>query len=137
MPRLAKAPTRSIAAPQLAAALAAARTAKCSVLVSNAGLATGDVTGLTDPDDVPEVPTEPVSKLGDVWVLGSHRLLCGDSTSAKDVKAVLGSVRPHLMVTDLRRRIRPRLASGRQQMEGLKRQDWRQGDGPRQQRRLG
>src|SRR5216684_2539335 len=36
--------------------------------------------GLTDEDDVPEVPAEPVTKAGDVWLLGSHRLLCGDST---------------------------------------------------------
>ena len=65
-----------------------------------AGLAVGEMTGLTDPDEVPEVPIEPVSRLGDLWVLGRHRLLCGDSTSAKDVKTVLGNVRPHLMVTD-------------------------------------
>jgi DNA modification methylase len=56
--------------------------------------------GLTDPDETPEVPADPVSKLGDLWLLGRHRLLCGDSTSAVDVKRVLGSVRPHLMVTD-------------------------------------
>ena len=65
-----------------------------------AGLAVGEMTGLTDPDEVPEVPAEPVSRLGDLWVLGRHRLLCGDSTAAKDVKAVLGNVRPHLMATD-------------------------------------
>jgi DNA modification methylase len=56
--------------------------------------------GLTDPDDVPEVPAEPVSRLGDVWLLGSHRLVCGDSTNPADVKKALGKVRPHLMVTD-------------------------------------
>jgi DNA modification methylase len=56
--------------------------------------------GLTDPDETPEPPAEPVSALGDSWLLGRHRLLCGDSTSAADVKKVLGSVRPHLMVTD-------------------------------------
>ena len=65
-----------------------------------AGLAIGEMTGLTDPDEVPEVPVEPVSRPGDLWVLGRHRLLCGDSTAAKDVKAVLGDVRPHLMATD-------------------------------------
>jgi hypothetical protein len=58
--------------------------------------------GLTDPDDVPEPPAEPVSIPGDLWLLGKHRLLCGDSTLASDVKPVLGSVRPHLMVTDPR-----------------------------------
>ena len=36
--------------------------------------------GLTDEDEVPEVPSEPVTKLGDVWLLGKHRLMCGDST---------------------------------------------------------
>src|SRR5215212_8392690 len=56
--------------------------------------------GLTDPDDVPELPDNPVSVAGDVWLLGNHRLLCGDSTSAADVRTVLGSVKPHLMVTD-------------------------------------
>lgn len=36
--------------------------------------------GLTDPDDVPEAPAEPVTVPGDVWVLGRHRIVCGDST---------------------------------------------------------
>jgi ParB-like chromosome segregation protein Spo0J len=56
--------------------------------------------GLTDPDEIPEVPVNPVSRPGDVWLLGPHRLLCGDSTKAADVAKVLGSVKPHLMVTD-------------------------------------
>lgn len=56
--------------------------------------------GLTDPDDVPEVPAIPVSRICDVWVLGRHRILCGDSTKAEDVSRVLGGVKPHLMVTD-------------------------------------
>ena len=41
-----------------------------------------------------------MSVAGDVWLLGRHRLLCGDSTSAADVRKVLGAVKPHLMVTD-------------------------------------
>jgi DNA modification methylase len=56
--------------------------------------------GLTDPDEAPEPPVTPVSVAGDLWVLGSHRLLCGDSTIASDVEGVLAGVKPHLMVTD-------------------------------------
>jgi DNA modification methylase len=51
-------------------------------------------------DDIPEPPEEPVSRPGDLWVLGNHRLLCGDATVATDVERVLGDVRPLLMVTD-------------------------------------
>ncbi len=53
-----------------------------------------------DPEEVPEPPKNPVSKTGDLWVLGNHRLLCGDSTKAEDVAKVLGKQKPHLMVTD-------------------------------------
>jgi DNA modification methylase len=56
--------------------------------------------GLTDPDEVPEAPAEPVSRLGDVWLLGRHRLACGDATSELDVSLALATVKPHLMVTD-------------------------------------
>lgn len=56
--------------------------------------------GLTDPDDVPEVPETPVTRMGDAWLLGRHRLVCGDSTNVGDVEKVLNGVRPHLMVTD-------------------------------------
>ena len=56
--------------------------------------------GLTDPDDVPEVPEAPVARPGDLWLLGKHRLLCGDSTVATDVEKVLGGVTPLLMCTD-------------------------------------
>ena len=56
--------------------------------------------GLTDPDEVPEVPDDPITKTGDVWVLGKHRLKCGDSTIATDVESLLSGVEPHLMVTD-------------------------------------
>lgn len=56
--------------------------------------------GLTDPDDVPEAPKEPVTVLGDVWTLGKHRIVCGDSTDAGTVAKALNGVEPHLMVTD-------------------------------------
>jgi DNA modification methylase len=56
--------------------------------------------GLTDEDAVPETPSEPVTKLGDIWILGNHRIICGDSTDATVVHRLLGDVKPHLMVTD-------------------------------------
>lgn len=56
--------------------------------------------GLTDPDDAPELPVNPVSRLGDVWLMGKHRLVCGDCTDADTVAKVLKGVEPHLMVTD-------------------------------------
>jgi DNA modification methylase len=65
-----------------------------------AALGTQSVGGLTDPDEAPEPPINPVSQPGDVWTLGRHRLLCGDSTVGADVTKVLGGVQPHLMVTD-------------------------------------
>lgn len=56
--------------------------------------------GLTDPDETPEPPAEPVAVLGDVWVLGRHRIVCGDCTDPLVVDKALNGVRPHLMVTD-------------------------------------
>ncbi|PHP64732.1 DNA methylase [Zhengella mangrovi] len=56
--------------------------------------------GLTDPDVIPEIPDDPVTRPGDVWLLGKHRILCGDATVADDVARVLDGVTPHLMVTD-------------------------------------
>ena len=58
------------------------------------------ITGNTDPDEAPPVPVRPVSAPGDVWLLGRHRLICGDSTDAATVGKVLAGVKPHLMVTD-------------------------------------
>ena len=56
--------------------------------------------GNTDPDDAPPAPKDPVSVLGDVWILGNHRLACGDSTQPETVNRALGGSKPHLMVTD-------------------------------------
>ena len=64
------------------------------------GLLNEGTEGLTDPDDVPETPDDPVTVLGDVHVMGKHRLVCGDSTSADAVAKALNGIAPHLMVTD-------------------------------------
>jgi DNA modification methylase len=56
--------------------------------------------GLIDPDDIPETPEQPTTLPGDVWLLGKHRLICGDSTKAADVERVLNGVKPHLLVSD-------------------------------------
>ena len=63
-------------------------------------LAPAGTEGLTDPDAVPEKPVDPITKPGDLWLLGKHRLLCGDSTSATDVARLLDGAIPSLMVTD-------------------------------------
>jgi site-specific DNA-methyltransferase (adenine-specific) len=52
------------------------------------------------PDRVIPPPKDPLSRPGDLWRLGDHRILCGDSTRAEDVARVLGGAKPHLMVTD-------------------------------------
>lgn len=56
--------------------------------------------GMTDPDAVLEPPIEPITRAGDVWMLGDHRVLCGDATSTADVARLLRGASPHLMVTD-------------------------------------
>ncbi len=56
--------------------------------------------GLTDPDDVPAVPENAITKPGDIWLLDEHRVLCGDSTNADDVAHLLDGATPFLMVTD-------------------------------------
>jgi DNA modification methylase len=56
--------------------------------------------GLTDEDAVPDVPVEPVSVLGDVWVLGSHRVMCGDSTSLDAVETLLAGQKVGMVFTD-------------------------------------
>lgn len=58
------------------------------------------VQGLTDPDAVPALLPDAVSRLGDLWLLGQSRLLVGDATDAADVERLLGHDRPHLMVSD-------------------------------------
>lgn len=55
---------------------------------------------LGDPDHVPEKPAEPVTREGDVWVLGKHRVICGDSTSREVLEALCGSDLVHACWTD-------------------------------------
>ena len=56
--------------------------------------------GLTDEDAVPEVPEAPVTVLGDVWLLGKHRVMCGDSTSIDAVDKLMDGKKAALMQTD-------------------------------------
>jgi DNA modification methylase len=56
--------------------------------------------GLTDADDVPEVPEEPVTKPGDLWILGNHRLLCGDSTDVLAVERLMDGKKADMVFTD-------------------------------------
>ena len=61
--------------------------------------ATGEVEGKTDPDAIPE-NVETRVKAGDLWLLGDHRLLCGDSTKAEDVERLMGGEKADMVFTD-------------------------------------
>jgi len=56
--------------------------------------------GLTDEDAVPDLPEEPTTKLGDLWILGDHRLLCGDSTSIDAVDKLMDGNKADMVFTD-------------------------------------
>ena len=56
--------------------------------------------GLTDEDEAPPVPEEPKTKLGDIYQLGNHRLMCGNSTFIDDVEKLMQGVYPDLVHTD-------------------------------------
>jgi hypothetical protein len=56
--------------------------------------------GLTDDDAAPEEPIKPVSKRGDVWLLGDHRLMCGDSTDGSDVAILMVGKKADMVFTD-------------------------------------
>ena len=58
------------------------------------------VEGLTDEDAAPEPPESPVSAAGDLWILGRHRLLCGDATNSNDVDCLMNGERADLICTD-------------------------------------
>lgn len=62
--------------------------------------ADGGTEGLTDPDAVPDAPAEPVCKLGDMWQLGRHKLMCGDSTDKASVEKLMGGEKTDMVFTD-------------------------------------
>ena len=63
------------------------------------GMQDGTSSGLTDPDSTPVVQAEVVTRLGDVWTLGAHRLMCGDSTDAGSVALLMGGEKADLVFT--------------------------------------
>ena len=56
--------------------------------------------GLTDPDDAPEPPADPLSRPGDIWICGEHRVLCGDATVLSDVETLLAGDLADMAFTD-------------------------------------
>jgi len=56
--------------------------------------------GAPDPDEVPALPAEPITKAGDLWLLGEHRLLCGDATVIGDVERLMAEEQAVLIFTD-------------------------------------
>ena len=74
--------------------------------LSLTGFEPGEIDGLLALEDdekanaAPPLPETPVSRLGDLWLLGPHRVLCGDATSAEAVARLLGERKPRLLVTD-------------------------------------
>jgi DNA modification methylase len=87
--------------------LEAGELAELGVDLSTLGFEAGEIDDLlhgdaADPreEETPEVPAEPVSRPGDLWLCGTHRVLCGDATNADDVARLLDGVKPQLMVSD-------------------------------------
>ena len=60
----------------------------------------GVTAGNTDPDDIPDPPADPITQRGDIWVLGNHRLMCGDSTRPDDLDRLLDGESIHLVNMD-------------------------------------
>jgi DNA modification methylase len=93
----------------LTALLATVETDSAAVQALLTDLAAGELTpfgdcaetaGLTDPDAIPQPPDEAVTRPGDLWSLGHHRLLCADSSKAADVDRLLAGAAVHLVYTD-------------------------------------
>jgi site-specific DNA-methyltransferase (adenine-specific) len=59
-----------------------------------------EIEGNTDPDAIPEPPIEPVTKLGDVWIMGKHRLMCGDSTNIDAIEKLADGALVDMLITD-------------------------------------
>src|SRR5262249_332392 len=82
--------------------------------------------GLTDPDDILEPPDEAKTKPGDLWILGNHRLLCGNSSKTEDVDHLIDGAEIHLVNTDppYNVRVEPRsnnaIAAGLSSFQGNK-----------------
>ena len=56
--------------------------------------------GLTDDDEAPALEDEPISKIGDVWILGNHRVMCGDSASIDNIDKLMDNNKPDMVFTD-------------------------------------
>jgi DNA modification methylase len=69
-------------------------------LAEDAGLYQDDAKEIVE-DEVPEPPVDPITKPGDLWLLGDHRLLCGDSTKAEDVERLMAGAKADVVFTDL------------------------------------
>jgi len=63
-------------------------------------LLASETEGQTDPDDAPDPPAEPISRPGDIWICGEHRVLCGDATVLKDVETLLAGELVDMAFTD-------------------------------------
>jgi DNA modification methylase len=68
-------------------------------LADEAGLYQDEAKEIVE-DEIPEPPVDPITKPGDLWTLGDHRLLCGDSTKAEDVERLMAGAKAGMMVTD-------------------------------------
>ncbi len=71
-----------------------------TALAEDAGILDGEDTAEIVEDEIPEPPVDPITKPGDLWILGEHRLLCGDSTDAAQVGKLMGGGQADMVLTD-------------------------------------